>query len=80
MHHHGQMQANAVSQRAAWVLVPRPLNYRLGDAASTRVAPRNGGIFFGGRHDACGIADTQLQLCALASRSDAANAVSRGTA
>jgi hypothetical protein len=32
-----------VSQRAAWVLVPRPLNYRLSDAASTHAAPRNGG-------------------------------------
>jgi len=28
------MQANAVSQRAAWVLVPRPLNYRVSDAVS----------------------------------------------
>ena len=48
MHHHGQMQANAVSQRAAWVLVPRPLNYRLSDALWTRVAPRNGGVSVSG--------------------------------
>jgi len=41
--HHAWMQANAVSQRAAWVLVPRPLNCRLSDAVSTHVAPRNGG-------------------------------------
>ena len=52
MRHHAWMLANAVSQRAAWVLVPRPLNYRLSDAASTRVAPRNGGICFGGRQEA----------------------------
>ena len=32
MYDHDQMQANAVSQRAAWVLVPRPLNYRVSDA------------------------------------------------
>ena len=43
VYHHDQMQANAVSQRAVWVLVPRPLNYRLSDAVSTHVAPRNGG-------------------------------------
>jgi hypothetical protein len=43
MYHHDQMQANAVSQRAAWVLVPRPLNYRASDAVSAHVAPRNGG-------------------------------------
>ena len=44
MYHHDQMQANAVSQRAAWVLVPRPLNYRLSDAVSAHVAPRNGDV------------------------------------
>ena len=43
VYHRDQMQANAVSQRAAWVLLPRPLNYRLSDAASTHVAPGNGG-------------------------------------
>jgi hypothetical protein len=55
MWHRAWMQANAVSQRAAWVLVPRPLNYRLSDAASTRVAPRNGGASVsgaGGGHEA----------------------------
>jgi hypothetical protein len=26
LRHHAWMQANAVSQRAAWVLMPRPLN------------------------------------------------------
>ena len=44
MYHRDQMQANAVSQRAAWVLVPRPLNDRLSDAVSSNVAPRNGGV------------------------------------
>jgi len=45
------MQANAVSQRAAWVLVLRPLlplNYRLSDAVSAHVAPRNGGASVSG--------------------------------
>jgi hypothetical protein len=28
VYRHDQVQANAVSQRAVWVLVPRPLNYR----------------------------------------------------
>jgi len=27
LRHHDQMQANALSQRAAWVLVLRPLNF-----------------------------------------------------
>ena len=37
------MLANAVSQRAAWVLVPRPLMYRLSDAVSMGGRRRNGG-------------------------------------
>jgi len=40
------LRHHAVSQRAAWVLVLRPLlplNYRLSDAASAHVAPKNGG-------------------------------------
>jgi hypothetical protein len=32
-----------VSQRAAWVLVPRPLNYRLSNAESMGGRRRNGG-------------------------------------
>ena len=43
VHHHDLMQANAVSQRAAWVLVPRPLNIRVSDAVSAHFAPRPGG-------------------------------------
>ena len=43
VYHHDQMQANAVSQRAAWVLVPRPLNYRLSNAESMGGRRRNGG-------------------------------------
>jgi hypothetical protein len=43
VYHHDQMQANAVSQKAAWVLVPRPLNCRVSDAVSMHVAARNGG-------------------------------------
>jgi len=42
------MQANAVSQRAAWVLVPLPLNYRVSDAVSTHVVRRNGGASVSG--------------------------------
>ena len=48
MYHHDQMHATAVSQRAARVLVPRPLNYRLSDAVSAHVAPRNGGASVSG--------------------------------
>jgi hypothetical protein len=65
VYHHDQMQANAVSQRAAWVLVPRPLNCRLSDAVSTHVAPRNGGAPVSGAnwvHDASG---TLSSSCAL---------------
>ena len=43
MRHHAWMQANAVSQRAAWVLLPRPLNYRLSNAVSMGGRRRNGG-------------------------------------
>ena len=43
MRHHARMLAIAVSQRAAWMLVPRPLNIRVSDAVSAHVAPRNGG-------------------------------------
>jgi len=43
VYHHDQMQANAVSQRAAWVLVPRPLNCRLSNAVSMGGRRRNGG-------------------------------------
>ena len=50
VYHHEQMQANAVSQRAAWVLVPRPLNCRLRDAVSAHVAPRNGGASVSGAY------------------------------
>jgi len=42
------MLANAVSQRAAWALVPRPLNYGLSDAVSTHVTPRNGSVSISG--------------------------------
>jgi len=47
LRHHEQMLANAVSQRAVWMM-PRPLNYRLGDAVSAHVAPRNGGASVSG--------------------------------
>ena len=44
LQHHAWMLAIAVSQRAAWVLVLRSLNYRVSDAVSAHVAPRNGGV------------------------------------
>ena len=65
MRHHAWMQANAVSQRAAWVLVPRPLNYRLRDAASTHVVPRNGGASVSGAdgvHEASGTLSRSFTL------------------
>jgi len=43
LRYHAWMLANALSQRAAWVLVPRPLNCRVNDAASAHIARRNGG-------------------------------------
>ena len=43
LRHHDQMQADAVSQRAVRVLVPRPLTYHVSDAVSMHVARRNGG-------------------------------------
>jgi len=43
VYYHDQMQANVVSQRAAWVLMPRPLNYRVSDAVSMGGQRRNGG-------------------------------------
>ena len=57
VYHHDQMQANAVSQRAAWVLVPRPLNYRLSNAESMGGRRRNGGASVSGAdgvHEASG--------------------------
>jgi hypothetical protein len=57
LRHHAWMQANAVSQRAAWVLVPRPLNYRLSDAVSMGGRRRNGGASVSGAnwmHEASG--------------------------
>ena len=50
MYHHALMQANAVSQRAARVLVPRPLNYSLSDAVSMHVTPRDGGASISGAY------------------------------
>ena len=48
LRHRAQMLANAVSRRAAWVLVPQPLNYRLSDTVSTHVTPRKGGVSVSG--------------------------------
>jgi len=43
LRHHAWMQANAVSQRAARMLLPQTQNCRLSDAVSAPVAPRNSG-------------------------------------
>jgi hypothetical protein len=50
LRHHDQMQADAVSQRAAWVLVPRPLNCRLSDAVSMGGGRKNGGASVSGAY------------------------------
>ena len=63
MRHHAWMQANAVSQRAAWVLLPRPLNYRLSDAVSMGGRRRNGGASVSGAnwmHEASGAVSRSL--------------------
>ena len=65
MHHHGQMPANAVSQRAAWVLVPQPLNCRLSDTESAHDAPSNGGTSVSGAdgvHEASGTLSRSFAL------------------
>ena len=54
-----------MSQRAVWVLVPRPLNIRLSDAVSTHVAPRNGGASASGAnwaHEASGTLSSSFAL------------------
>ena len=63
MRHHARMQANAVSQRAAWVLLPRPLNYRLSDAVSMGGRRRNDGASVSGAnwmHEASGAVSRSL--------------------
>jgi len=47
-HHAWRMQANAVSQRAVWVLVLRTLNDRVSDAVSMGGRRRNGGATISG--------------------------------
>ena len=48
MYHHAWLHANAVSQRAAWVLVPRSLIYSVGNAYRWRAAQKVQRICFGG--------------------------------
>jgi hypothetical protein len=63
MYHHALVQANAVPQRAARVLVPRPLNYSLSDAVAAHVAPRDGGAsVLGGFHEASETLGSSLAL------------------
>ena len=65
MHHHAWMQANAVSQRAVWVLVPRSLNYRVSDAVSMGGRRRSGGASVSGAnwmHEASEILSSSFTL------------------
>ena len=81
VYHHDQMQANAVSQRAVWVLVPRPLNYRLSDAVSAHVAPRNGGASVSAANGVHEASETLSSSLALRNNDQAqANAVSQRAA
>ena len=48
LRHHEQMLANAVSQRAVWVLVLRSLNYRLSNAVPMGGWRKNGGASVSG--------------------------------
>ena len=81
LRHHAWMQADAVSQRAAWVLVPRPLNCRLSDAVSTHVAPRNGGASVSGANWVHEASETLSSSLALRNNDQAqANAVSQRAA
>ena len=65
MRHHAWMLASAVSQRAAWVLLPRPLNYRLSNAVSMGGRRRNGGASVSGAdgvHEASGALSSSFAL------------------
>ena len=65
LRHHAWLLANAVSQRVAWVLMLRSLNYRVSDAVSTHVAPRNGGASVSGAdgmHEASGTLSRSFAL------------------
>ena len=79
--HHAWMLAIAVSQRAAWVLVRQTLNFRLSDAVSTDVAPRNGGASVSGAAGAHEASETLSSSLALRKNDQAqANAVSQRAA
>ena len=79
MYHHALVQADAVSQRAARVLVPRPLNYSVSDAESMHAAPRNGGASVSGAHGVHGASETLSSSFTLRHHARMlANAVSRG--
>ena len=49
VHHHDQMQANAVWQRAAWVLVPRSLIYSASNAYRWAAGAENPAHLFRGQ-------------------------------
>ena len=65
LRHRAWMQASAVLLRAAWVLVPRPLNCRLSNAVSTHVAPGNGGASDSAAHGAHEASETPSSSLAL---------------
>jgi hypothetical protein len=78
LRHHNQMQANAVPQRAAWVLVLRPLNYRASDAVPMGGRRRNSGASVSGTNWAHGASETLSRSLALRHHDQMqANAVSK---
>jgi len=71
LRYNDQMQANAVSQRAAWVQLPRLPNYSVSDAARRTLRPEMVARRFGGNWSDCSTWGTKQQLCALPSCLDA---------
>ena len=62
MNHYDQMHANAVSQRAAWVLMPRPLSYSMSDAYRCAAGAEKPAHLFRGQLGACSVWDTRQEL------------------
>ena len=67
MRHHAWMQAIAVSQRAAWVLVPRPLNCCGSMLIDWRPAQKTQCICFGASWGACNVWGTKQELAGVSS-------------
>ena len=67
MRHHPCMLAIAVSQRAAWVLVPRSLIYSGSMLIDWRPAQKTQCICFGASWGACNVWDTRQELAGVSS-------------